>query len=423
MEARKNHCPHTRCARPALGGLLVPYCRLSLLALFLLVTMGARQRSANFIVETSDPNFALQVAQTAEKCRHDLAVEWLGKEMPNWSQPCVMAVQVGAHLGAGGATTFVFDRGEVFNWRMSIQGSPQRILDSVLPHEITHMVYASHFRQPLPRWADEGGATSVEHSSERNKHRQMLDQFLRTGRGIAFSQMFAMTEYPRDIMPLYAQGYSLAEFLIQTGGRRKYIEFLGDGMQNDDWSGAIQRNYGLQDLGMLQTTWLAWVRQGSPQIAPRAPQPTLIASNERRPRPEPNLIYRIRDKQAPADPLANLVPVRLAATENTRLAWGDVKAVKNPSDNRGVRIAANVAAAPPTRPTVPAASWIDSPRGVSSSAEQAAAVDGNGGRTPVASISGWHAPGQPGQETTVAPLPTQVAHPQPLERPKQTVLE
>ena len=59
----------------------------------------------------------------------------------------------------------------------------------------------------------------------------MLDQFLRTGRGIAFNQMFAMTEYPQDIMPLYAQGYSLAEYLIQIGGRRKYVEFLADGLQ------------------------------------------------------------------------------------------------------------------------------------------------------------------------------------------------
>ena len=225
----------------------------------------AQQRSANFIVETPDANFARQVAQTAEKYRHDLAIAWLGEAMPNWAQPCPITVQVGG--GAGGATTFVFDRGEVFNWHMSIQGSPERILDSVLPHEITHTIFASHFRQPLPRWADEGGATSVEHVSEKNKHRQLLDQFLRTGRGIAFSQMFAMTDYPPDIMPLYAQGYSLAEFLIQTGGRRKYVAFLGDGLQSDDWPGAVHRHYGIQDLSALQNTWLAWVRQGSPLIA------------------------------------------------------------------------------------------------------------------------------------------------------------
>ena len=121
---------------------------------------------------------------------------WLGQTMPNWAQPCTMTVQVGPHLGAGGATSFVFDRGEVFGWRMTIQGSAERVLDSVLPHEVTHMIYATHFRRPLPRWADEGGATSMECASEKAKHRTMLLQFLRTGRGLAFNQMFAMTEYP-----------------------------------------------------------------------------------------------------------------------------------------------------------------------------------------------------------------------------------
>ncbi len=234
----------------------------------LLVSMGARHRSANFIVETPDPNLAAQIAQAAEKYRHDLAIEWLGQPMPNWSQPCPMTVNVGPNLGAGGATTFVFDHGEVFGWRMTIQGSPQRVLDSVLPHEITHMIYASHFRQPLPRWADEGGATTVENIAERTKYQRMLDQFLHTGRGIAFGRMFAMTEYPPDVMPLYAQCYSVAEYLIEIGGRRKYIEFLDDGLKSKDWSGAVARNYGIGDLGRLQNSWLAWVKQGSPPLAP-----------------------------------------------------------------------------------------------------------------------------------------------------------
>jgi hypothetical protein len=274
--------------------------RAALVAAVLCVSLGARHRSDNFIVDTPDPKLAPQIAQAAEKFRRDLAIEWLGKEMPNWAQPCVMTVQVGPTLGAGGATTFVFDHGEVFGWRMSIQGSVERIFDSVLPHEITHMIFATHFRRPLPRWADEGGATSVEGASERNKHFTMLNQFLRTGRGIPFNRMFAMKEYPPDVMPLYAQGYSLAEYLIQTGGRRKYIEFIGDGLKSDDWSGAVKRHYGIADLGALQTTWLAWVRQGFPQIKPKQDHPAMAPSTElvaaatpRRPRPEPNLVVRI----------------------------------------------------------------------------------------------------------------------------------
>jgi hypothetical protein len=287
--------------------------RFALLVALLLVSMGARHQSANYIVETADPRLAVQFAEAAEKYRHDLAVEWVGEAMPNWSQPCMMTVEVGPNLGAGGATTFVFDRGEVFGWKMNIQGSAERIFDSVLPHEITHMVFASHFRRPLPRWADEGGATSVECASEKAKHRTMLNQFLRTNRGIAFSQMFAMTEYPRDVMPLYAQSYALSEYLIQHGGRRKFIAFLDDGMNGGQWATAVKRHYGISDLGSLQNTWVAWVANGFPEPAKPVPakaSPAAVAvvpvsanvptessvATARRPRPEPNLVYHTRDK-------------------------------------------------------------------------------------------------------------------------------
>ena len=67
------------------------------------------------------------------------------------------------------------------------------------------MIFASYFA-PFAALGRRGGATTVECASEQAKHRQMLMEFLRTGRGIAFNQMFAMTEYPQDVMPLYARG-------------------------------------------------------------------------------------------------------------------------------------------------------------------------------------------------------------------------
>ncbi len=287
--------------------------RALVLAAPLLVAMGARFQSTNYTVETADAKLAEQFAKAAEKDRHDLAMLWLGQTMPNWSQPCLMTVEVGPHLGAGGATTFMFDHGEVFGWRMNIQGSAERIIDSVLPHEVTHMVFATHFRRPLPRWADEGGATSMECPSEKAKHRAMLLQFLRTGRGIAFSQMFEMTEYPPDVMPLYAQGYSLAEYMIQHGGRRKYVQFLDEALANNQWSAAVQRHYGMTDLATLQNTWLAWVRDGFPAppaatTAVAAAVPKGSAADGRRPRPAPNLVYHLAGKAEPLPAKAEALP-------------------------------------------------------------------------------------------------------------------
>ena len=302
--------------------------RTALVAAVLSISMGARSRTPNFIVEAPDPALAGQVARAAETWRRDLAVAWLGKAMPDWSRPCPMTVRAGANLGAGAVTNFTFHDGEVFDWRMTVQGSTERILDSVLPHEITHMIFASHFRRPVPRWADEGGATSVEHVSERNKHRKMLWQFLQDGRGIALNRMFAIKEYkesPVGMMPLYAQSYSLAEFLIQEGGRRKFVRFVGDGMTAGDWSGAIRKHYGVGGAGALQTTWLAWVRRGSPPLKRRpsvpvataspkmiaskarpsravatpAPEPVAAVAEARQPRPDPNLLCRV-PKELPA---------------------------------------------------------------------------------------------------------------------------
>ena len=172
------------------------------------------------------------------------------------------------NLGAGGATSFVFDRGEVFGWNMKIQGSRERVLDSVLPHEVTHTIFASYFRQPLPRWADEGACTTVEHRSEIAKQERMLIDFLKTGRGIPFSTMFAMKEYPPDVMPLYSQGHSLGPMADRKRGRKAFLEFLADGMQDENWPRAVREALRLRRPVTLQNSWHDWVKQGRPQLAP-----------------------------------------------------------------------------------------------------------------------------------------------------------
>ena len=242
---------------------------LALVALAIL-SMGAGARSQNFIVSAPTPQLAAEICQAAETYRRDLAIEWLGAELPPWQQPCPITAQVHPQLGAGGATSFMFNRGVPFGWTMNIQGSRERLLDSVLPHEITHTIFATHFGRPLPRWADEGACTTVEHTSEKTKQEKFLVEFLKTERGIPFNHMFAMTEYPRDILPLYSQGYSLARYLIHQGGKRKFVQYIGDGMQARNWTAATKKHYGFESLSELQVTWLDWVRQGSPDISQKS---------------------------------------------------------------------------------------------------------------------------------------------------------
>lgn len=233
-------------------------------------------KSENFVVYAADRRLAQQASALAEKYRRELSIDWLGYEIGPWQQHCPIEVKIGPH--AGGETSFAFvqgpsGKGVPVSWQMKIYGPPDRLLDAVLPHEVTHTIFATHFGKPLPRWADEGACTTVEHESERAKNHRMLIEFL-TGtpsRGIPFNRMFTMKQYPHDILPLYAQGYSVAKYLINQKGRQHFVKFLEHGMSREQsgydtstWDEATQTYYGFDDLSDLQVSWMKWVRNGSP---------------------------------------------------------------------------------------------------------------------------------------------------------------
>ena len=259
MEARILRAAVLRTATPVIVSVCLLFVALS-------SARAAGYRTANFTVDAPTPRLAKEIGDAAEHYRQALAQEWLGKQLPDWSRPCPIKARVAPNLGAGGATSFVFDRGEVFGWQMDIQGSRERVLDSVVPHEVTHTIFASHFRQPIPRWADEGACTTVEHRSEIAKQEHMLIEFLQTRRGIPFSNMFAMKEYPSDVLPLYAQGHSLSRFLIDQRGKREFIAFLEDGLTDENWIRAVRDRYGYPDLLTLQNSWQNWIVQGRPPL-------------------------------------------------------------------------------------------------------------------------------------------------------------
>ncbi len=255
-------------------GLLRMDARLARVCLALLAPalMGAGFRTPNFSVTAPTPEIAQQVGNAAEVYRKQLAIEWLGHELPRWAAPCPIRVDVG-QLGAGGQTTFSFfpnaqGSAEVCNWDMKIQGSLERILDSVLPHEVSHTIFACHFRRPLPRWADEGAATLAEHDSEKRRQVLTLKQVIDTRRRIPLASLLNIKDYPRDmqdVMTLYAEGYSLAELLVQEGGRARYLNFLGDA-HKQGWERAIQTHYGYRSVESLEQRWRDWVIAGSPEL-------------------------------------------------------------------------------------------------------------------------------------------------------------
>jgi hypothetical protein len=243
-----------------------------------MASLGASYRSpnGNFIVEAPDPAFAEQVGKYAEYYRKQKAIEWLGQEMPTWGRPCPLRVSISG--SSGGATEFGFDNGSILSITMHIEGSADRLIASVLPHEVTHTVLAYYFRTPVPRWADEGSAVLSEDDRERAVHEQTVWQILQTpGRAIPLRRLFSLRDYPRDpsyVMALYAQGYSVTNFLVGQSNRQVFLAFVAQGMQNNgnNWDAALRTHYRYRSVEELESAWVQYLRNGRQQ-------PAQLASN------------------------------------------------------------------------------------------------------------------------------------------------
>jgi|GEM_PF-3003043 len=257
-------------------------------------------RGPNFVVHAPTAVMARVVAAEAEYHRRTFALKWLGQELPKWAEPCVIHVK--KDLANGGMSTFTFGKdkaGEpaLASAEMHLRGEFMQILTISLPHEVMHTVLASHFGKPLPRWADEGIALLAESDEELAVHDARVRELLNAGRGIRLKVLFRMTEYPKDLIVLYAQGHSLVRFLtnrpIPEGlpalkdlpvlgrlfqlpgedGQRRLLAFIHLGMQDntrESWTKAVKVVYGFESIDDLEDAWLAWLKKPESVLKPKA---------------------------------------------------------------------------------------------------------------------------------------------------------
>jgi hypothetical protein len=234
--------------------------RLRPLALALSIPLlgGASHRSTNFVVEAPTQEVARRVAEHAELCRTAIARAWLGRELPDWDAPCPIRVRLTGGE-AGGLTSFGFHQGRVTDQSMTVEGRLERILASALPHEVTHTVFAAYFGGPMPRWADEGASLLSEDLLERQRHDQIARDVLARHVELSLARLFQVERYPKDLMSFYGQGYSISRFLIEMGGRPRFLRFVRDGMRGG-WDNATRTHYQLPDVRELDRAWRSWHR-------------------------------------------------------------------------------------------------------------------------------------------------------------------
>ena len=255
-------------SRRAISALSTSHVWKSVCCLFVLVCqLGANYRTENFLVSAPTAQLAREVGEAAERYRRELANQWLGQELEVWGQPCAITVEIDLQQPAGGYTSYELTEGKPADLQMSVSGGQRRILHAVLPHEVLHTVLASKFGAQLPPWLEEGICVTAEDQASRNRLERSVQMTLTRGRTESLADLLATTQYPDQVFRFYGQGYSLAKFLIERGGRSKLVEYMVDAVRDGDWSTAIRTHYGYESIDALQHDWSAWVRTVSTPAA------------------------------------------------------------------------------------------------------------------------------------------------------------
>jgi hypothetical protein len=120
-------------------------------------------------------------------------------------------------------------------------------------------VFAYHFKSPVPRWADEGGSVLSEDNTERERHDQLARSILNKGQQIPMRRLLSLTQYPPNVGCLYAQGYSISDYLVKRSNKQHFLNFVGHGMQYG-WDHAAKSYYGHGNVDELEQAWLQHLR-------------------------------------------------------------------------------------------------------------------------------------------------------------------
>jgi hypothetical protein len=211
---------------------------------------AATVRTANFSVEAVTPQIAARVARAAERLRKEKAVEWLGRELPQWSTPC--PVRVGLSFDGHSHTDFALDNSLKC---IVLEGSIERVLDDTLPHEMTHAILNPNVGFDLPCWADEGAAVLSSSEHDRDRFDDLMHRYYCSDHFVPLERLFPSRTYLPDWVMLYAEGYSITSFLVKARDRKTFLAFVASG-QRDGWDQAVKQYYGYSTVATLERAWL-----------------------------------------------------------------------------------------------------------------------------------------------------------------------
>lgn len=202
--------------------------------------------------------FAATLLEKAERYRKEIALEWLGEELPPSIGQTIVNVSFSDRREHG--LTWAKDNPERKFHTLYLVATPTGEVDSLLAHEMVHVVLATRYPHPdrLPAWLEEGIACRYDDASRKATRKQITNWFVRTENWPRLQTLLTQHNVSSQDQAAYAVSASLTEMLLSLGNRQTLLEF-GQSADRLGCNAALKRHYGIQDVAQLQTDWQRWL--------------------------------------------------------------------------------------------------------------------------------------------------------------------
>lgn len=145
--------------------------------------------------------------------------------------------------------------------------SDQGFFDSLLPHELGHIVLHEYLGNyvDIPLWFDEGIAMYQE-KAKRIGANKFVREVLSNGQFITLSQLSDMRLYinsdRKTVDLFYAESASIVNFMINELGRNSFYRFCQELKQHTKFLDALSKVYiNIKDLDDLNKKWVNYLKE------------------------------------------------------------------------------------------------------------------------------------------------------------------
>jgi hypothetical protein len=219
--------------------------------------------SSNFTVFTpAEPSreaanaFAAAVLERAEQLRKQIAIEWLGDELPPSIGQVLLNVDYSNKPDSG--LTWAKDRPDRKLHALFISTTPGQLPDGVLAHEMVHCVLATRYPHPnrLPAWLEEGIASRYDDANRQQIRQRIMSWFVTTGNWPRLEAVLSSKRVHSDDQEAYALAATVTELLLERGNRQKLLGF-GELVGKEGLDRALNQCYGIGGAAELELLWKA----------------------------------------------------------------------------------------------------------------------------------------------------------------------